>query len=307
MHRAGLPKGVLNFLVTTPKHAEAVTETLIAHPAVRKINFTGSTNVGRIISRVAGHHLKPVVMELGGKASAIVCEDADLDLAAAQCALGAFLFSGQICMSTERVLVHESVSKAFEEKFVAAVRSQEVQMGGHPVVINDASLAKNTALLQDAVSKGAVLLNGSVEGLKEGPRRMQRAVVKGVTSEMNIYKTESFGPSVSLISFPSEKDAISKSGTSDEFHGLWHKLTLYSAIANDTEYGLTSAVFTTDLAKGLRMARAIQSGAVHINSMTVHDEPALPHGGTKASGWGRFNGVYGLREWVQTKSVTWKV
>ncbi|KAK0384830.1 hypothetical protein NLU13_7308 [Sarocladium strictum] len=290
MHRAGLPRGVLNFVVTTPQHAPAVTEALIAHPATRKVNFTGSTNVGRIISRLAGHHLKPVVMELGGKASAVVCEDADLDLAAAQCALGAFLFSGQICMSTERVLVHASVGEAFEEKFVAAVRAQEEQMGVYPVVINDASLEKNTALLEDAVSKGAVLLNGSVDGKVQqaaGPRRMLRAIVKDVTPEMKLYKTESFGPSVSLIRFSSEDEAIS--------------------IANNTEYGLSSAVFTRDLATGLRLARSIEAGAVHINSMTVHDEPALPHGGFKASGWGRFNGVYGLREWVQTKSVTWKV
>jgi acyl-CoA reductase-like NAD-dependent aldehyde dehydrogenase len=147
-------------------------------------------------------------MELGGKASAIVCQDADLDLAATQCALGAFLFSGQICMSTERILVHECISGVFEGKLIAAVRSQEEQMGQHAIVINDASLAKNAALLQDAVGKGAVLLNGSVDKAEEGSRKMQRAVVKGVTPDMKLYKTESFGPSVSLLMYSTEGEAI---------------------------------------------------------------------------------------------------
>ncbi|KAK0618110.1 aldehyde dehydrogenase domain-containing protein [Bombardia bombarda] len=286
-HEAGLPAGVLNMIVHAPADAPAITAALIASPEVKKINFTGSTGVGRIIGRLAGEHIKPVLLELGGKASAIVWEDADLDNAAFECALGAFLNAGQICMSTERILVHKAVRAAFEQKLVGAIDT--IFGGAHndaPVLINALAVEKNKKLVQDALGKGASLLYGDAAAQETTATRMRPVVISGVTEAMDVYRTESFGPCVSLFEIETEEEAL--------------------RIANDTEYGLTSAVFTEDLRRGLRFAKEIESGAVHINTMTVHDESVLPHGGAKASGYGRFNSSWGLGEWVRTKTVTFK-
>lgn len=285
-HEAGLPAGVLNLLVHEPANAAAITQRLIADPNIKKINFTGSTGVGRIIGRLAAESLKPVLLELGGKAPAIVWEDADLDNAAVQVALGAFLNAGQICMSTERILVHKAVRAEFEKKLVGAIDHIFDPTADAPVLITSAAVAKNRALLADALAKGASLLYGDAAAAESTNTRMRPVVIAGVKEDMDIYRTESFGPSVSLIEIETEEEAL--------------------RIANDTEYGLTSAVFTEDLRRGLRFAKEIESGAVHINSMTVHDESALPHGGAKASGHGRFNTGTGLGEWVRTKTVTYK-
>ncbi|KAH6854226.1 Aldehyde/histidinol dehydrogenase [Chaetomium sp. MPI-CAGE-AT-0009] len=284
-HEAGLPDGVLNLLFHEPANAAAITQQLIADPQIKKINFTGSTAVGRIIGRLAGEHLKPVLLELGGKAPAIVWEDADLDNAATQCALGAFLNSGQICMSTERILVHKNVRAAFEPKLTAAI--DHIFGGDAPVLINSAGVAKNKKLIEDALAKGASLLYGDVKAQESTPTRMRPIVVAGIKTDMDIYKTESFGPTVALYEIETEEEAL--------------------RIANDTEYGLSSAVFTEDLRRGLRFAKEIETGAVHINNMSVHDESALPHGGAKASGYGRFNASLGLSEWVRTKTITFRL
>jgi acyl-CoA reductase-like NAD-dependent aldehyde dehydrogenase len=284
MHEAGLPPGVLNLLAHRPSDAAAVTKHLIESPVVKKVNFTGSTAVGRIIAELAGRNLKPVLLELGGKAPAIVWEDADLELAAGQCAVGAFLHSGQICMSTERIIVHEKVVDEFERCFKRAVEDFAPEGGSPLVLINKGAVEKNKKLLMDAVDKGAIILHGDHENGTEA--KMRPVIVKGVKKDMDLFYTESFGPTVSLMVVKSEEEALE--------------------LANDTEYGLTSAVFTKDLATGLRFAGNIEAGAVHINNMTVHDETALPHGGMKASGYGRF-GASGLEEWVRTKTVTYKV
>lgn len=286
LHEAGLPAGVLNMIVHEPANAAAITKAIIASPSVKKINFTGSTGVGRIIGRLAGEYLKPVLLELGGKASAIVWEDADLDNAAVQCALGAFLNSGQICMSTERILVHKSVRAEFEKKLVGAIDQIFGPATDSPVLITGLAVEKNKKLLRDALDKGATLLYGEALAEESTKTRMRPIVISGVKADMDIYQTESFGPSVSLLEIGSEEEAL--------------------RIANDTEYGLTSAVFTEDLRRGLRFAKEIEAGAVHINTMTVHDESALPHGGAKASGYGRFNADLGLGEWVRTKTITYK-
>jgi acyl-CoA reductase-like NAD-dependent aldehyde dehydrogenase len=284
-HQAGLPKGVLNMIAHEPANAATITSALIGNPDVKKINFTGSTKVGRIIAKLAGENLKPVLLELGGKAPAIVWEDADLDLAADQCALGSFVYAGQICMSTERIIVHRNVKDEFEKKFTASIDKFFPARGDAPILINEPAVEKNKKLLRDAVSKGASFLTGSMDAKEVGATRMRPIVVKNVTPEMDLYHSESFGPTVSLIDVETEEEAL--------------------RVANDTEYGLTSAVFTEDLRRGLRFAKEIESGAVHINSMTVHDESALPHGGVKASGYGRFNSI-GLDEWVRTKNVTFR-
>lgn len=284
-HEAGLPAGVLNFLIVERIDAPDITASLIGQPEVKKVNFTGSTHVGRIIGKLCGEHLKPVLLELGGKAPAIVWEDAELEKAATQCALGAFLHGGQICMSTERILVHKAVRAEFEQLLVQAIDSIFGSGGDAPVLISSLGAEKARNLVRDAVEKGAKIVYGDHLAEESSKTRMRPLVISGVSTEMDIYRTESFGPSVSLFEIETEEEAL--------------------RMANDTEYGLSSAVFTRDLRRGLRLAKGIETGAVHINSMTVHDEAALPHGGVKASGFGRFNGS-NLAEWTRTKSVTFQ-
>ncbi|KAG6011198.1 hypothetical protein E4U54_008218 [Claviceps lovelessii] len=281
---AGLPKGVLNLIVHEPSDAATVTSSLIANPQVKKINFTGSTAVGRIIAKQAGEHLKPVVLELGGKAPAIVWEDADLDLAAQQCVLGSFIHSGQVCMSTERILVHKAIKDTFRHKLAAAVAAMFPTDGEAPILINSVAAQRNKELVANATERGATILHGDVNAREISNTRLRPIIIDKVTPDMNIYKTESFGPTVSVMDIESEEEAI--------------------RIANDTEYGLAAAVFTQDLRRGLRFAQEIETGAVHINSMTVHDEAGLPHGGAKSSGYGRFNASMGLEEWTRTKTIT---
>jgi len=287
-HEAGLPPGCLNTIYHRPgPDAALVTETLIASPLVKKISFTGSTMVGSIIASLAGKHLKPVLMELGGKAPTIVCEDADIQKAALGCALGSFLHSGQICMSTERILVHKNIAPKFKEALSATV---EAVFGGKDkpglTLVTGAPVEKNKKLLNDAVAKGAKVIYGDLNDTTDSKTRMRPVIIGDVKEGMDIYHMESFGPTVSLYTFEDEDEAI--------------------RIANDTDYGLSSAVFTEDLRRGLSIAKRIEVGACHINSMTVHDEVALPHGGVKKSGYGRFNAELGLTEWTRTKTISWK-
>jgi acyl-CoA reductase-like NAD-dependent aldehyde dehydrogenase len=182
--------------------------------------------------------------------------------------------------------VRDSVASQFREAFAAAIETRihsKPDMG--PFVINTMSADQNRALIADAVKQGARLEQGTAEAVSEIPQRMLPTVISGVDKSMDIYQTESFGPSVSLFTFKTEAEALE--------------------LANDTEYGLSAAVFTENLQTGLRMSRQIESGAVHINSMTIHDEYPLPHGGVKSSGFGRFNGYQGLDEFLYSKTVTW--
>ncbi|KAG8623270.1 hypothetical protein KVT40_008246 [Elsinoe batatas] len=288
MHEAGLPAGVLNVIYHQPSDAVDVTNALIEHVHTKKVNFTGSTAVGSIISSKAGKELKPVVMELGGKASAIVLKDAKLQNAAMQCVLGAFIHSGQICMSTERILVDKSILEPFSEALREAVDKVYPKSGDGPTLVAKPAVQKNKKLIEDATSKGAKLIYGDLDTAlnAENEYRIRPFIVTGVKPGMDLYYTESFGPSVSLIPFETEQEAID--------------------IANDTEYGLSGAVFSENLGRALRIAREIDSGAIHINQMSVHDEPTLGHGGVKKSGWGRFNGQWGMDEFMKTKTVSYK-
>ncbi|EMC99866.1 hypothetical protein BAUCODRAFT_63852 [Baudoinia panamericana UAMH 10762] len=285
MKQAGLPDGVLSVIYHRPEDAVAVTNAVIESPIVKKVNFTGSTLVGSIIASKAGKELKPVLMELGGKASAIVCEDADVEKAAFQVALGSFLHAGQVCMATERILVHRSVLDQFAEALKGAAEKVYAPANDAPVLVSKATVEKNHKLLSDAESKGAKVLYGDVAAKESSAYRIRPVIVSGVKKEMDIFYTESFGPTVSIIAIESDEEAI--------------------AIANDTEYGLSGAIFTESLGRGLKIAREIDTGAVHINSMSIHDEPLLPHGGVKKSGWGRFNAQWGIEEFLKLKTVTY--
>jgi len=285
LKEAGLPDGVLSVIFHRPEDAVAVTNTMIEHPAVKKVNFTGSTGVGSIIAGKAGKELKPVLMELGGKASSLVCEDANIENAAFQCALGAFLHAGQICMATERILVNRKVLAPFAEALKSAAEKVYPPSGDAPVLVAKAGVEKSHKLLSDARSKGAKSIYGDINTHDPSTYRIRPVIMTDVKKEMDLFYTESFGPSVSLIAVDSDEEAID--------------------IANDTEYGLSGAVFTENLGRGLRIAKEIDSGAVHINSMSVHDESMLPHGGVKKSGWGRFNAQWGIEEFLKLKTVTY--
>ncbi|PYH76969.1 aldehyde dehydrogenase [Aspergillus uvarum CBS 121591] len=283
--QAGLPAGCVNVLVHCTKDAAKVTTALIAAPEIQKICFTGSTAVGRIIAATAGENLKPVVLELGGKGSCIVLDDANLEKAAVACTLGAFMHAGQVCMSTERIIVHRNVIADFRtalRSFINAIYGDDKPA---PALISPVPVEKNKSLVKDAVAKGATILTGTLDAPVDSKTGMRPIVVEGVTVSMDMYYSESFGPTVSLFVVDSDSEALQ--------------------LANDTDYGLSTSIFTENLGRGLSIARELDTGAVHINSMTIHDEPVLPHGGVKSSGYGRFGGADGLDEFLKTKSVTW--
>lgn len=281
---AGLPAGVVNVVTNAPADAAEVVGALIAHPAVRRINFTGSTKVGRIIAEAAARELKPVLLELGGKAPCVVLDDADLDAAVAGAAFGAFMNQGQICMSTERVVVDAKIADAFVEKFTAKAATlvaQDPRTGGKlGSVVGRQAVEHVQALIADAVGKGAVLRVG---GRAEGTL-MDACVLDSVTPEMRVYAEESFGPIVTIVRVSGDEEAI--------------------RVANDTEYGLSAAVFGRDIGRTMNVASQIQSGICHINGPTVHDEAQMPFGGTKASGYGRFGGKAAIAEFTDLRWIT---
>ncbi|MEY2928276.1 MAG: hypothetical protein RL367_2753 [Pseudomonadota bacterium] len=282
---AGFPDGVVNVVTNAPVDAADVVGALIDHPAVKRINFTGSTAVGRIIARRAAEHLKPVLLELGGKAPLIVLADADLDEAVKAAAFGAYMNQGQICMSTERLIVVDAVADSFAEKFAAKAKSMatgDPREGTTPLgaVVDQKTVTHVNALIDDAVAKGATLRAGG----KADSVLMPATFVDNVTNAMSLYADESFGPIVAMIRARDEADAI--------------------RLANDSPYGLSAAVFTRDTARGLGVARQINSGICHVNGPTVHDEAQMPFGGVGASGYGRFGGKAGIDSFTELRWIT---
>jgi acyl-CoA reductase-like NAD-dependent aldehyde dehydrogenase len=282
---AGVPEGAVNVITHAPADAPKIVEALIAHPAVRRVNFTGSTRVGKIIGELSARHLKPAVLELGGKAPLLVLDDANLDEAVNGAAFGAFMHQGQICMSTERVVVDETVADKFVAKFAAKASSLPAgdPRGGNVVLgslVSVEAAEKVERLIQDAVGKGAKLVAG---GKREGSI-MEATVLDHVKPHMDIYYEESFGPVASVIRAKGD-DALVE-------------------IANDTEYGLAAAVYSQDINRAVSVAQRVQSGICHINGSTVADEPQIPFGGVKASGYGRFGGPWGIAEFTDTKWLT---
>jgi benzaldehyde dehydrogenase (NAD) len=285
LQQAGLPAGVVNFVTNAPADAGAVVEAMIAHPAVRRVNFTGSTKVGRIIASTCAKYLKQAVLELGGKAPLIVLDDADLDAAVDAVAFGSFMNSGQICMSTERIIVDESVADAFVEKLVAKTRG--LPLGDPrkgPVVLGSvvdmATVERCNRLIDDAVAKGAKLLCGG----KADSTLVPATLLDNVTPEMEIYREESFGPVKPIVRVNGVDEAV--------------------ACANDNEFGLSSAVFGRDAARAYTVAQRIESGICHVNGPTVHDEAQMPFGGVKASGYGRFGGRAGIEAFTELRWIT---
>jgi benzaldehyde dehydrogenase (NAD) len=282
---AGFTGGIVNLITNAPKDAADIVGALIDHKAVRRVNFTGSTAVGRLVAIRAARNLKPALLELGGKAPLLVLEDADIDEAVKAAAFGAFMNQGQICMSTERIIVIESVADAFVAKFkakVATMATGDPRSGKTPLgaVVDLKSVRHVEELIADALEHGAEKING---GHANGVL-MPATVIDKVTATMRLSREESFGPVVAIIRAKDEAHAVE--------------------LANDTEYGLSAAVFTRDTARGLRVARQIRSGMCHINGSTVHDEAQMPFGGMKASGYGRFGGKAGIEAFTELRWIT---
>jgi acyl-CoA reductase-like NAD-dependent aldehyde dehydrogenase len=285
MRDAGLPPGALNLITNAPADAGSVVEALIADPAVRRVNFTGSTRTGRIVAQVAARYLKPVLLELGGKAPLLVLADADVDNAVRAAAFGAYIHQGQVCMSTERIVIDEKIADAFAEKLAAKARtvvagnphSSDAPLGS--LISADAALRVN-ALVKNAVSNGARLLaGGKVDG-----SIMEPTLLDHVRPNMDIYYEESFGPVACMVRVHDIEEAIT--------------------VANDTEYGLSSSIFTSNVKLAMELAERLDFGCCHINGPTVHDEAQMPLGGMKASGYGRFGGQPGINEFTEVQWIT---
>ena len=282
---AGVPEGVLNVVTCSRANVQAVGEELIENPRVKGVSFTGSTAVGRQVAARAGAHLKKCCVELGGKDALIVCDDADLERASAAASFGSFMHQGQICMSVEKVLVHEKVFDEFMRRFVERAAKLKV---GDPKdksniigpLINDRQAAKVKEQIEDAVARGArVVLGGRVNG-----RFVEPTILVGVTPDMKVYREETFGPVAPVIPFASDDQAV--------------------ALANDTEYGLSSGVITRDEQRALAIARRLDTGMCHINCSPVNDEPHAPFGGSKASGQGRHGGRWATETFTETRWIT---
>ncbi len=283
---AGLPKGVLNVVTCSRDNVQEVGDELIEHPYVKGISFTGSTAVGRQIAAKAGAHLKKCCVELGGKDSLIVLDDADMERATQAANFGSFMHQGQICMSVEKVLVHEKIFDAFLKRFVE--RAARLKVGDptkskdHVIgpLINDKQVAKVKEQLDDAIAKGAkVVLGGKIDG-----RFVEPTILTGVTPDMKLYQDETFGPVVPVIPFRTDEEAIQ--------------------IANDSEYGLSAGVMTGDEARGLAIVNKLDTGNCHVNCSSVNDEPHVPFGGFKASGVGKHGGRWSLETFTETRWIT---
>ena len=282
---AGLPPGVLNIVTHGPGDAVPIGDELVSTPHVRRINFTGSTGTGRKLAEAAGRHLKRVVLELGGQNPLVVLRDADLEYAVNATAFGAFLHQGQICMSTRKIIVERPIADEFIERLVAKTRTYKV---GDPrekdtiigPLITPAASAGVKGRVDGAIAAGArVLTGGAMEGVCYQP-----TLLADVPRDSDFARNETFGPVASVVVVDDADEAVRE--------------------ANDTEYGLSAGVLTSNPEAGMAVARQINSGIVHVNDQTVGDEPQMPFGGVKDSGWGRFGGTAAVHEFTELHWIT---
>ena len=282
---AGLPEGVLNVVTHAPGQAGPIGDAFVSHPAVRRINFTGSTAVGRKLAEAAGRNLKRVVLELGGYNPLIVLGDADLDFAVNASAFGAYLHQGQICMSARRIIVERSISDEFTQKLAEKTKSLKA---GDPKehdtiigpLINESAVDMVKSRVDEAVSKGAkVLAGGDANGAV-----YNATLLTDVPEDSEFAQSETFGPVAAIEVVDDADQAVER--------------------ANATSYGLASGIITSDADRGLELAQRIQAGIVHINDQPVGDEPQMPFGGVKDSGWGRFGGTAAVEEFTELHWIT---
>lgn len=271
---AGLPAGLLNVIVT---EIPVIGDYFLEHPIPRVLAFTGSSAVGRHVGEVAARHFKKAILELGGNSAFIVCEDADLDYAVDSAVFSRFTHQGQICMSANRIMVHSRVAAAFKDKFVAKVAALSTGDPADPStivgpLINNRQVVALEEQVDAALTAGAqALLRGTTDGNVVSP-----IVLEHVSVDDEIARGELFGPVVLVMEFDNDDEAV--------------------AMANDTDYGLSGAVHTKDLTRGVRIAKRIHTGMVHVNDTTIADEPIVPFGGEKNSGIGRLNGQSSIDE-----------
>ncbi|HMB18520.1 MAG TPA: aldehyde dehydrogenase family protein [Gaiellaceae bacterium] len=282
---AGLPEGVLNVVTHAPGEAGPIGDEFAENPLVRVINFTGSTETGRRIAEAAGRNLKRVVLELGGYNPLIVLADADLDYAVNASAVGAFMHQGQICMSARRIIVEEPIAESFIERLVEKTKGlasgdpkkHETIIG--PLITPEA-LKTVKSRVDDAVAKGAkVLAGGEADGSV-----YQATLLTDVPEDADFARVETFGPVAGVEVVGSAEQAVER--------------------ANSTAYGLSAGIITSDSDRGLALAQQIESGIVHVNEQTVADEPQMPFGGVKDSGFGRFGGSAAINEFTELRWVT---
>lgn len=275
---AGLPQGVLNVVVGA---GSEIGDHFVESDVPRLISFTGSTPVGKHVGATAmsSPRIKKLALELGGNAPVVVLDDADLDLAVGAACMGKFLHQGQICMAVNRIIVHTDVYDEFVEKFAQRVKTVAYgdQLDDDVIVgplVNDDQVKNVVKLIESAREAGArELVSGPIEGRLVAPH-----VFADVTADMDIFREEIFGPVIGISRADSEEHALE--------------------LANDTEFGLSSAVYTKDLGRGVRFAQRIEAGMTHINDITVNDEPHVMFGGEKNSGLGRFNGEWAIDEFT---------
>jgi len=282
---AGLPAGVLNIVTHGRGQAGPIADEMVESPYVRRINFTGSTATGRKLAEAAGRNLKRIVLELGGQNPLIVLADADLDYAVSASAFGAYLHQGQICMSARKIIVERPIAEEFTGRL--AEKTAGLSLGDpkeHATIIgpliNERALATVKSRVDEAVSKGARVLAG---GEAVGPC-FQATLLADVPADADLARRETFGPVASVEIVDTPDDAVRR--------------------ANDTGYGLAAGVLTTDPDRGLAIAERLEAGIVHINDQPVHDEPQMPFGGVKDSGWGRFGGAFAIDEFTDLRWVT---
>jgi len=282
LEEAGLPAGVLNVIVTD---IAEVGDALIEHPVPKVISFTGSDKVGRHVATVAASHFKRTILELGGNSALIVLDDADLDYAVDAAVFSRFFHQGQVCMAAGRILVHRGLEAEFTEKFVAKVKTLKVGDPSDPAthigpLIHEGQAEAIGSLVAQADAEGAtVLVRGEAEGTLVSP-----TVLADVPAGSSLLQQEIFGPVALIIPFDDEEEAI--------------------RIANDTPYGLTGAVHTADVDRGVRVAQRIEAGMVHVNDTTLNDEAIVPFGGEKRSGLGRLNGEMMIDTFTTTKWIS---
>lgn len=286
--RAGVPKGVVNF-VTAMNNTAEVGETLTTDPRIRKISFTGSTNVGKLLMKQAAGTVKKVSFELGGNAPFIVFDDcADLEAAVAGAIACKFRSSGQTCVCANRIYVQDGIYDKFSEKFVEKVKNFKVGYGfddgvTHGPVIHDRAIAKVDAHVKDAEKKGGKVLVGGQKLPDLGSNFYAPTVITGATNEMQIATDETFGPVAGLFRFKTEKEVV--------------------ALANDTNVGLAGYFYSSNVNRIYRVAEALEVGMVGVNTGLISDA-AAPFGGVKESGFGREGSKYGIDEYSIVKTIT---
>ncbi|UKZ48866.1 hypothetical protein TrVGV298_003102 [Trichoderma virens] len=274
-HRAGIPKGVVN-IVTTLDNTVAIGELLTTHPTIKKVSFTGSTGVGKLLMKQSSATLKKLSLELGGNSPFIVFDDADLDAAVAGAITSKFRSSGQTCVCANRIYVQEGIYEAFVTKFVEKVKEFKVGNGftegtTHGPLIHGRAISKVDAHVQDAVKKGAKLLVGGQKLPDVGPNFFQLTVLRDMRADMAIASEETFGPVAGLFPFKTEAEVIQ--------------------LANNSEVGLAGYFFSRDLERVHRVAEALEVGMIGVNTGIISD-PAAPFGGVKESGFGREGSKY---------------